>query len=475
MSRTPIFRALIRALASTNSMAVTRRDVLRGSAALAAAAYVERGEPASARSEKRAAGSRVAIIGGGAAGLTTAYRLQSKELKPVVFEASSRWGGRMLTVADFYHGMFAELGGELVDTRHEDLKALAEELGLKLEPLHEDLKERDFDLYFFGGKLRNSVDMLDASTHTGAFIPLAQQIAVDKKTLRDDAGAFTDRARALDALSLADYLKDFRGKTEDWAIDLIAMAYTIEFGLDPTEQSSLNLIDVISADLKEHFEIFGESDEAFRIKGGSASLIEALVAACGKSCDLRLGAELTAIARRDRGFELTFGEKTEAFDAVVLAIPFTKLREVKGIDALGLDPLKLRAIRELGYGNNMKLVCGAASRVWRTPATGLPYPSNGAFFSDLPFQNVWDFEPRAARPAWPHLKLHGREVAGREHGRGLRSVARRAFRHIARHWRCARQGRHGLLRLGTATLEPWQLRFGEAGAIHNAPAGGESA
>ena len=141
------------------------------------------------------------------------------------------------------------------------------------------------------------------------------------------------------------------------------MAYTIEFGLDPTEQSSLNLIDVISADLKEHFEIFGESDEAFRIKGGSASLIEALVAACGKSCDLRLGAELTAIARRDRGFELTFGEKTEAFDAVVLAIPFTKLREVKGIDALGLDPLKLRAVRELGYGNNMKLVCGAASRV----------------------------------------------------------------------------------------------------------------
>ena len=141
---------------------------------------------------------------------------KAEELKPVVFEASSRWGGGMLTVADFYHGMFAELGGELVDTRHEDLKALAEELGLKLEPLRVDSKERDFDLYFFGGKLRNSVDMLDASTHTGAFIPLAQQIAVDKKTLRDDAGAFTDRARALDALSLADYLKDFRGKTEDW-------------------------------------------------------------------------------------------------------------------------------------------------------------------------------------------------------------------------------------------------------------------
>ena len=156
--------------------------------------------------------------------------------------------------------------------------------------------------------MRNSDDMLCPSRGTGAFIPLAERIAADKRTLRDDAGGFTDRARALDALSLADYLKDFRGKAECWAIDLIAVAYTIEFGLDPTEQSSLNLIDYISADLQENFKIFGESDEAFRIKGGSARLIEALVAACGKSCDLRLGAELTAIARRDKGFKLTFGK-----------------------------------------------------------------------------------------------------------------------------------------------------------------------
>ncbi len=99
--------------------------------------------------------------------------------------------------------MFAELGGELVDTRHEDLKDLAEELGLSLEPFSADPQDRDRDLYFFGGKLRNAGDMLSAGAKTGAFVPIAQQIAIDKAALRDEADAFTARARALDAMSLA--------------------------------------------------------------------------------------------------------------------------------------------------------------------------------------------------------------------------------------------------------------------------------
>jgi monoamine oxidase len=400
MARTLLFRALKRTLAEASQGAdaqpqasISRRGLLRGTAALAATAAGA--WPSRAQTPDQRKGElRVAIAGGGLAGLTAAYRLQAQGLKPVVLEAADRWGGRVLTVPGFYHGMFAELGAELVDTRHETLRTLAEELGLSLEAFSEDPDDRERDLYFFGGALRAEADMLNSGAGKGAFIPVAQQIAIDKKMLRDEAEAFTARARELDAISLADYLKQFRGKTEDWAIDLIAAAYTVEFGLPPEEQSSLNLIDFISADLKEHFEIFGESDEAFRIKGGSARLVDALAAACEKTCDLRLGAELTAIARRDSGMELTYGTaggaKSETFDAVVLALPFTRLRLVNGLDALGLKPLKLKAIRELGYGNNMKLVCGASSRVWRTAAAGLARPPNGCFYSDLPFQNVWD-------------------------------------------------------------------------------------
>ncbi len=33
---------------------------------------------------------------------------------------------------------------------------------------------------------------------------------------------------------------------------------------------------------------------------------------------------------------------------------------------------------------------GTTSRVWRSPDSGLPAPSNGTFYSDLGFQNLWE-------------------------------------------------------------------------------------
>ena len=39
--------------------------------------------------------------------------------------------------------------------------------------------------------------------------------------------------------SLKAYLEQFRGKTDDWAIDLLDVAYNIEFGLLTEDQSSL--------------------------------------------------------------------------------------------------------------------------------------------------------------------------------------------------------------------------------------------
>jgi len=33
---------------------------------------------------------------------------------------------------------------------------------------------------------------------------------------------------------------------------------------------------------------------------------------------------------------------------------------------------------------------GTTSRVWRSPDSGLPAPSNGTFYSDLGFQTLWE-------------------------------------------------------------------------------------
>jgi monoamine oxidase len=406
MSRTPLFAAIKRALAQSahdagidlpRASALTRRRLLRLSAAAAGAAMLL---PAldwsvDAKQKKKPARRRprsVAIIGGGVAGLTAAYRLHKAGAKPVVFEASNRWGGRMFTVYDFYKGMFCELGGEFVDTGHEDLQTLSSELGVEMQKL---AAEGDGDdLYFFKGQFHTPKEMIDPEKQTGAFAPIAKQIAEDAEKLTHKNEDWTDYARKLDQMSLKAYLEQFRGKTDDWAIDLLDVGYNIEFGLLTEDQSSLNMVDFIGTDLSAPFQMFGESDEVFRIKGGSSALIKALVAALENKIEMKQGYTLTTLDHKGgqivMGFDAPAGPASESYDAVILALPFTKLRQVEGLEGLRLGAEKLKCIRELGYGANAKILQGTTSRIWRTPGSGLPAPSNGTFYSDLGFQNLWD-------------------------------------------------------------------------------------
>ena len=66
---------------------------------------------------------------------------------------------------------------------------------------------------------------------------------------------------------------------------------------------------------------------------------------------------------------------------VVLTVPFTILRDVKM--QVDLPPLKTKAIRELGYGTNAKVLVGFKSRPWQK----LGY--SGSTYSDETFQLAW--------------------------------------------------------------------------------------
>ena len=128
--------------------------LLRSSAAAAGAAALSPLLDWSAYARGQPKGP-IAIVGGGVAGLTAAYRLHEAGKTPIVFEASNRWGGRMFTKYDFYKGMFCELGGELVDSNHLDLKHLLWELGLKRQQFEDEGEEDEGeDLYFFKGTFR---------------------------------------------------------------------------------------------------------------------------------------------------------------------------------------------------------------------------------------------------------------------------------------------------------------------------------
>lgn len=332
---------------------------------------------------------RIAIVGAGIAGLSAAHFLAKGGLAADIYEAGERAGGRMLTLRDLVApGLWTDAGGEFVDSSHADILALAAELGIPLQDAQGgDAAGLIENAWLFGGLARSEAEV------AAAVKEIAPALDADIDSLPEDLGAGSGgKAAELDRISLFAYLES-RGVT-GWLRDLIATAYTGEFGLEADEQSCLNLLTMVSLDVSRgRFEIFGESDERYRLRGGSQALTDALARKYGDH--IRFGHRLEAIASLGEGFRLGFGTpggaKEVRADAVILALPFTLLR---GVDMrVDLPPAQRRSVAELGYGTNSKLFLGYKARPWRKAGF------SGTFFTDGLIQNGWDHTRTQAGPA----------------------------------------------------------------------------
>ncbi len=77
------------------------------------------------------AGGRVAIIGGGIAGLSALHHLREAGVDAHVYEGRTRTGGRMFTHRPAGATPF-EVGGQLVNTDHDDMQALCKRFDVPL-------------------------------------------------------------------------------------------------------------------------------------------------------------------------------------------------------------------------------------------------------------------------------------------------------------------------------------------------------
>lgn len=111
----------------------------------------------------RASEDNTIIVGAGVAGLVAAYRLSQGGVRPQLFEASERLGGRIFTQDKFNdQGMFCELGGELIDSAQSSIIDLCRELHVSLE----DFTESDSGLsriYYARQKLRTETELQEAA------------------------------------------------------------------------------------------------------------------------------------------------------------------------------------------------------------------------------------------------------------------------------------------------------------------------
>ena len=71
-------------------------------------------------------------------------------------------------------------------------------------------------------------------------------------------------------MSIVDYINEtVPGGIDSRFGKLLALAYSIENGADAHEQSALNLLYVLGFAQKEHFRMYGDSDEMLHIRGGN--------------------------------------------------------------------------------------------------------------------------------------------------------------------------------------------------------------
>ncbi|MBE9162358.1 NAD(P)/FAD-dependent oxidoreductase [Tychonema sp. LEGE 06208] len=368
----------------TSNFPISRRQLLHGGLAVAsaAAAATFTREGAFAQQGGR---SPILVVGAGISGLTAAYRLRQAGVRADIIEATNRVGGRIRTASKVAGTLIsADLGGEYIDTGHTTLISLATELGLQAIDLLGVQRGLVKDTFFLDGR-RFSQEQLIAD-----FAPLATKISADWQAVGDNFSYldFTETAERLDNISIAQYLDG--ADTSTIVRQLLRIAYTAEYGRDPEEQSALNLLFLIGSE-PNTFELYGNSDERYQLEGGNSQIVNRL--ADQLSGSIEAGTVLEAITLLPDGryrVNLRSGQSAfeRTYERVLLTLPFSTLRDVK--INVPLPQPKRRAIEQLGYGTNSKLVTGYRSRIWREV-----YQSTASVYTDLGFQNSSEATPFA--------------------------------------------------------------------------------
>jgi monoamine oxidase len=318
---------------------------------------------------------KIAIIGGGISGLNAAHYLNKAGFKPTIYEAAKRTGGRMMSVTGLLaDGITTELGGEFIDSSHKDMLQLCKEFNLGLLDMQapaevkKDLVQHDF---YFDNRRITEKSLIEAIK---PYLPIIKKDAdlVATRNYKNPA------LIALDKLSLDEYLQKI-GIT-GWLYELLRISYTAELGLESDVQNCLAFISLLDGNCENGFDIYGESDERYKVIGGNQKVVDALA----KTLEGQIEREyhLDSLTEKGMEYRLNFQNGKEIYaDFVIMTIPFSVLRDVKmNVD---MSPKKEKCIKELSYGTNSKMFLGMNNRIWRDEGF------SGYVLSSL-MHNGWD-------------------------------------------------------------------------------------
>ena len=126
----------------------TRREFLKAAGVTGAIAALE--APARLLAGPQ---PRIAIVGGGIAGLNGALTLQDAGYACTIYEASGRIGGRMHSdTTSWANGQVTEHCGELIDSTHKTILRLAKRFKIRVDDLSASEPQHSTETYYFFGQ-----------------------------------------------------------------------------------------------------------------------------------------------------------------------------------------------------------------------------------------------------------------------------------------------------------------------------------
>ena len=362
---------------------ITRRELLVLGAA-AAAALATLGYAGARWSARAARPARVVVAGAGLAGLAAAYELVKRGHHVTVVEARDRPGGRVHTLrGQFADGLHVEAGAVYVPDTHFHTVGYARELGVALAPAGGRARGGVGERYFVGGRsvtvrpggrARWPVPLAPAEEGMPPQLLLARYVDPVLDEIGDPAHPAWPGEAALryDGISFAGLLRS-RGASAG-AIALMRLGYPDEWGDGVDAISALALLRDLS--------LRRGVGEMSVIAGGSDRLPRAFAARLGAR--IRYGAAVTAVSQGPDGVQVEVAEggarRVLAADRLVLAIPFTTLRNVRVSPPF--SPPKRRAVEALRTTSVTRVYLQVRERCWASGDVAVP--------TDLPIMHAVD-------------------------------------------------------------------------------------
>jgi monoamine oxidase len=316
---------------------------------------------------RAATGRRVVVLGGGLAGLASAWNLMHHGYDVVVLEAQAIPGGRVKTIRDpFTQGGYAEVGAVRIQHNHHWTRKYIALMDLesKLMTYDEGSGPRA-SLWSLQGRQfvtpRGAwpLDGLTPHEQANPFAMMPTYIGAAINAVGDPSRPDfpTEATRAIDIFRFGDYIKTL-GASEAW----MNILYATE-----GELGAMNAL-AVTAFLAAPRD--GPSMTTYGLAGGNDQLPKAIAATLGAR--IKYETQVLTIAHETGGVVITVRDKTGqhaiAGDHCICTLPFPLLRDV--VITPAFSDRKMEAIRRYGLYAAARAVFQTRTQFWRHDPRG---------------------------------------------------------------------------------------------------------